>query len=72
MLWHRKCTTGGAVLPTRGNGLGLVTNQDMVVGQLVDLEAMTLYKICISFNSGKLAYNDIFALLKVKMLTRSQ
>jgi hypothetical protein len=36
-----------------GNGLGFVTNQDVVVGQLVDPFAITFGKLCISFNSGK-------------------
>jgi hypothetical protein len=51
---------GGAVLPTRGKGLGFVTNQDIAVGQLVDLEAITLYKLFISFNPGRLAYERYF------------
>ena len=40
-------------MPTNGYGLGFVTNQDVVVEQLVDPVAIEL---CISSNSGKLAY----------------
>ena len=44
---------------TRGNGIGFVTSQDVVVGQLVVPVAITLCKLCKSFNSGKLAYIEI-------------
>ena len=60
-MYHTKI--GGkeitAFLPTRGDGLGFVTRQDVVVGQLVVPVAITLCKICISFNSGKLVYIEV-------------